>query len=164
LRVASQLFSGVLAKFVELRRHTENDGDALTVDGVTAALEIGVTLRGPYDLFVSSGAQRATQTAACFLAAWAQKVVGGVTVDTGFRSEVEDRWFAAASKAAGKTIDDFRKADAELVESESERFGGALRRVFESLDEGGRALVIGHSPMHERRDLWFDRRSRRSFR
>ena len=27
--------------------------------------------------------------------------------------------------------------------------GGALRRVFDMLPEGGRALIVGHSPMHE---------------
>ena len=27
--------------------------------------------------------------------------------------------------------------------------GEALRRVFDQLPEGGRALVVGHSPMHE---------------
>ena len=138
-----------MPKFVELRRHTENEGDELTEDGINAALEIGSGLRGPYDLIVSSGAQRATQTAACFLAVITETVPGGVKVDTGFRSEVEDRWFATASNAAGKSIEDFRRVDSELVDSESERFAAALKRVFDSLADGGRALVVGHSPMHE---------------
>lgn len=138
-----------MSKFVELRRHTDNDGDALTPDGITAALTIGASLQGPYELVITSGAQRSTQTAACFLAALAQSVPGGVKVDAGFRSELEDRWFAAAKKAAGKTIEDFRRADRELVDSESKRFGPALKRVFDSLPDGARALVVGHSPMHE---------------
>jgi broad specificity phosphatase PhoE len=138
-----------VTKFVELRRHTDNDGDVLTSDGITAALAIGANLQGPYELVITSGAQRATQTTACFLAAMAQAVPSGVKVDTGFRSEIEDRWFAAAKEAAGKSIEDFRRADRELVDSESERFGSALRRVFDSIPEGARALVIGHSPMHE---------------
>ena len=45
---------------MELRRHTDADGDTLTAAGVAAALEIGAGLRGGYDLAVSSGAQRAT--------------------------------------------------------------------------------------------------------
>jgi hypothetical protein len=54
---------------LEIRRHTDNDGDSLTEEGVSAALEIGARLEGPYEVVVSTGAQRATQTAACFLAA-----------------------------------------------------------------------------------------------
>ena len=136
-------------KFVELRRHTDNEGDELTDAGIKAALEIGARLQGPYDVIVSTGAQRATQTAGCFLAAIAGTVSGGVKVDSDFRSEVEDRWFAAASKAAGKSIEDFRQIDSELVVSESRRFGEALKRVFDSLPDGAKALVVGHSPMHE---------------
>jgi broad specificity phosphatase PhoE len=55
-----------MARYVELRRHTDSDGDALTQDGVRAALTIGRGLGGGYELLVSSGAQRATQTLACF--------------------------------------------------------------------------------------------------
>jgi broad specificity phosphatase PhoE len=55
-----------MAKEIELRRHTDSDGDLLTDEGVQAALEIGANLRGGYRLLVSSGAQRATQTLACF--------------------------------------------------------------------------------------------------
>jgi hypothetical protein len=45
---------------------------------VTAALEIGARLQGGYHLAVSTGAQRATQTLACFLAALGQQVPGTV--------------------------------------------------------------------------------------
>jgi Flp pilus assembly protein TadB len=49
-------------KYVELFRHTDNDGDQLTPDGVSAAEAIGRDrLSPPYDAFVSSGAARATQ-------------------------------------------------------------------------------------------------------
>ena len=51
-----------MRKEVELRRHTDNDGDLLTADGVAAALELGAQLRGGYEVAVSTGAQRATQT------------------------------------------------------------------------------------------------------
>jgi hypothetical protein len=49
---------------IELRRHTDADGDVLTDEGVAAALEIGARLRGGYQLAVSTGAQRATHTLA----------------------------------------------------------------------------------------------------
>src|SRR5438445_362 len=81
------------------RRHTDADGDVLTPDGVLAALDIGRRLEGSYDTMISSGAQRATQTLACFLAGMGRTVSGGVIVNSGFRSGVEERWFAAAREA-----------------------------------------------------------------
>ena len=77
---------------IEVRRHTDADGDVLTAEGVRAALAIGAGLSGEYELAVSTGAQRTTQTLACFLAALAQQVPGGVIVEPGLRSEVEERW------------------------------------------------------------------------
>lgn len=138
-----------MTREVELRRHTEAEGDVLTPDGVRAALEIGKRMEGRYDVLISSGAQRATQTIACLLAGMGRSVAGGVVVETGFRSSVEDRWFAAARQAQGKDLDAFRKVDGELVEKESALLGGLLRHVIDSLPEGGRALVVGHSPTTE---------------
>ena len=138
-----------MAREVELRRHTDADGDALTADGVAAALEIGARLRGGYDLAVSSGAQRATQTLACFLAALGEHVPGGVVVEPGLRSQVEDRWRAAYRKAGSGALGALREADAELVAEDSERLGAALRRVLDAVPEGGRALAVGHSPTNE---------------
>lgn len=138
-----------MAKFVELRRHTESDGDVLTAEGITAAIQIGTRLAGNYDLIISSGAQRATQTAACFLAGLSQLVPRGVVVDDRFRSEVEDRWFDVSSRATGKRLGDFIDVDPKLVESEAKRFGDALKDVFEALKDDARALIVGHSPMHE---------------
>lgn len=136
-------------KVVELRRHTASDGDRLTPEGVSAAVEIGSRLADRYDLLISSGAQRATQTLACFLAGLGRRFDCGVTVDEAFRSQVEERWYTAARKASGSGLEDFRRVDEELVVNEGLRFGKALRRVFESLPEGGRALIVGHSPTHE---------------
>ena len=138
-----------MARTVELRRHTEAEGDVLTAEGIRAAVAIGGRLHGRYDLLISSGAQRATQTLACFLAGMGQKVVSGVAVDTAFRSAVEERWFAAARQASGRDLEAFRRVDPELVEKESALLGAALKAVFESLPEGGRALVVGHSPTTE---------------
>jgi broad specificity phosphatase PhoE len=138
-----------MAKYVELRRHTDADGDVLTPDGVRAALEIGARLAGGYDLLVSTGAQRATQTLACFLAGLGEKVPHGVVVEPGLRSAAEERWRAAYEKAGSGTLQALREADPELVEQDSAALAAALRRVLESLPEGGRALVVGHSPTNE---------------
>ena len=138
-----------MAREIELRRHTDADGDALTAAGVAAALEIGGGLRGGYHLAVSSGAQRATQTLACFLAALGQQVPVGVIVDPGLRSSVEDSWRAAYQKAGSGALEALREADPELVAEDSKRLGAALRRVLDCLPDDGRALVVGHSPTNE---------------
>lgn len=136
-------------KVVELRRHTANEGDVLTPEGVAAAIEIGRGLDGPYDLVVSSGAQRATQSAACFLAGLGEGVSLGVIVDEGFRSEHEDRWREIYSSTGSGELARFLEADPVFVSAEAQRFTEALRRTVERLPDGGRALVVGHSPMHE---------------
>ena len=131
-----------VGKEIELRRHTDTDGDVLTAERVRAALAIGVRLSGDYDVAVSTGAQRATQTLVCFLAALAQQVPGGVVVEPGLRSEVEDRWRSAYQVARSGALPALRDADRELVAEDSERLGAALRRVLDNLPDGGRALVV----------------------
>ncbi len=138
-----------MAKYVELRRHTDDDGDALSGDGVRAALEIGAGLHGDYEVLVSTGAQRATQTLACFLAALGQKVPGGALVEEGLRSATEDRWKAAYQEAGSGELEALRSADPDLVEKDSAALGAALRRVLDRLPDGARALVVGHSPTNE---------------
>jgi broad specificity phosphatase PhoE len=138
-----------VVKTVELRRHTAADGDVLTPEGVQHALDLGASLTDKYDVAITSGAQRATQTLACFLAGSGLKVSGGVVVDPRFKSEVEDRWKAAYQAAGAGDIASFEKADPELVEEESRILGQALRDAFDRLTEGGRALIVGHSPMQE---------------
>lgn len=138
-----------MAKLVELRRHTASDGDVLTPDGVAAAVAIGERLDGTYDLIVSSGAQRATQTIACFLAGLDGRQPCGVTVEAGFRSTQEDRWRDTAKRSGGGSLEAFIRAEPDLVADEANTLGEALRRVLDQLPDGGRALVVGHSPMHE---------------
>ncbi len=138
-----------MARYVELRRHTDSDGDALTEEGVRAALEIGQQLAGGYALLVSTGAQRATQTLACFACALREPVPGGAVVEPGLRSRVEDRWRAAYQRAGSGDLGALRDADFELVDEDSAVLGAALRRVFERLPEGARALAVGHSPTNE---------------
>ncbi|MGH2752142.1 MAG: histidine phosphatase family protein [Actinomycetota bacterium] len=138
-----------MTRSVELRRHTAADGDVLTPEGVRDALGVGSRLRDEYDSAISSGAQRATQTLACFLAGSNAKVTGGVVVDARFRSDVEDRWKAAYQAAGAGDIESFRRVAPDLVAEESEILGGALEDAFANLPEGGSALVVGHSPMLE---------------
>jgi broad specificity phosphatase PhoE len=137
-------------RYAEVRRHTDNDGDALTRDGVAAAEAVGDNgLHPPYTAMVSSGAARATQMLEILRRAAGQEDVP-ITENTALRSSVEDRWREAA-KAAGKGADleAMRAVDAELVEMESQLLGAALREVVEELPEGGRVLVVGHSPTSE---------------
>jgi broad specificity phosphatase PhoE len=138
-----------MARYVELRRHTASAGDALTDDGVRAALEIGRELVGGYDLLVSSGAQRATQTLACFACALGEPVPGGAVVEDGLRSRVEDRWRDAYKRAGSGDLASLREADPDLVREDSAELAAALGRVLERLPDGGRALAVGHSPTNE---------------
>ena len=139
----------VRVKTVDLIRHTAADGDALTEEGIRAALEIGARLDGDYELMISSGAHRATQTLACFLAGGGMRVPNGVTVDPRFRSEVEEKWKSAYKEAGSGDLRSFERVDPALVKSESSVLGAALADVFDRLDGNGRALIVGHSPMHE---------------
>jgi broad specificity phosphatase PhoE len=138
-----------MARYVELRRHTDADGDVLTLEGVRAAIAVGARLRGGYDLLVSTGAQRATQTLACFLAALGERVASGVVVEAGLRSGREDRWREAYEKAGSGELEALRTADPELVAEDSAALGATLGRVLDALADGGRALVVGHSPTNE---------------
>ncbi len=138
-----------MSRIVELRRHTDNDGDALTREGIRTAVELGRSLDGGYRVAVSSGAQRATQTAACLIAGLGQRVPGGVAVETGLRSDREDDWRAAYQRAGSGDLESFRSADPDLVESESSVLAAGLKSVFDRLDQGERALAVGHSPTNE---------------
>jgi hypothetical protein len=126
-----------MAKYVELRRHTDADGDVLTPEGVRAAVEIGSRLEGGYEVLVSTGAQRATQTLACFLAGLGERVPHGVVVEPGLRSAAEDRWRAAYEKAGSGTLQALREADPGLVEEDSAALAAALRRILDGVPQGG---------------------------
>jgi broad specificity phosphatase PhoE len=138
-----------MARSVELRRHTDNDGDVLTDDGVAAALRLGAALAGGYRLAVSTGAQRATQTVGCLLAALGQPVPGGVVVEPGLRSQQEDRWRALSKEADGGDLAAMRSLDPGFVDEEAAALGSALARVLERLEDGDRALAVGHTPTNE---------------
>ena len=144
-----------MAKKIILFRHTDNDDDVLSPDGVEAAVELGRTLEGDVDLGVSTGAQRATQALACMLAGAGRTVPGGVVVEEGLRSQVEDRWRAAYEEAGGGELDDFERVAPDLVDAEAKVLGAALRRIADRLRDGQRALVVGHSPSNEAAVLGF---------
>ncbi len=91
-------------RYVELRRHTDNEGDRLTTQGAEEAEVIGRDgLHRPYAAFVSTGAVRATQMLEILRRAAGQDQTP-ITPAAGLRSSVEDRWREAA-KAAGKGAD-----------------------------------------------------------
>ena len=136
-------------KYVEMRRHTDNDGDKLSEEGRAAAEEIGRTgLHAPYDLFVSTGAARANEMIEILRAAAGQGEVP-VHAVTELRSTVEDRWREASKATDGGDLEAMRRVDPHLVEQESALLGHALKGVVDQLPEGGRALVVGHSPTNE---------------
>ncbi len=137
-------------RYVELRRHTDNEGDRLTPQGAADAEMIGRDrLHPPYAALVSAGAARATQMPEILRHAAGQAGTP-ITAATGLRSSAEDRWRDAA-KAAGKgaDLDAIRVAGPELAGRESVLLASALRQVAGRLPEGGRALVVGHSPASE---------------
>lgn len=138
-----------MAKEIELRRHTDNEGDVLTTDGVVEAVEIGTGLRGGYRLAAASPAARALQTVACLLAGLGETVPDGVFVEPGLRSSREDDWRDAYSKAGCGDLPSLREADPDLVRNDSAALAGGLRSIFDRLDDGDRALAVGHSPTSE---------------
>ncbi len=138
-----------MAKTIDLIRHTDNDGDALSTEGVEAACDLAERLEEGYSICVSTGAQRATQTIACILAGLRKPVPEGVIVVAGLRSDNEDRWREIAGRIDGSELAAFRSADREFAAAESSRLGEALGSVFDRLADGERALVVGHSPTNE---------------
>ena len=137
-------------RYVELRRHTDNNGDRLSPQGVADAEVIGRGgLHPPYAAFASTGAGRATQMLEILRHAAGQDATP-ITPMTGLRSSVEDRWREAARAAGrGADLDAIRAIDPDLVERESWLLGSVLRQVVDGLPVGGRALVVGHSPTNE---------------
>jgi hypothetical protein len=78
-----------------------------------------------------------------------ERVPGVAVVEAGMRSEVEDRWRQAYQDAGSGELGALRLADPGLVEEDSAVLGAALAGVLDRLPDGGRALVVGHSPTNE---------------
>lgn len=138
-----------MAKTVELRRHTPNDGDALTAAGVKAAVDIGRSMRARIQVAYSSGAQRATQAVGCMVAGHGKAVPGGVVAEPGLRSKREDRWVEIVGQAGAEDITALRAVDRAFVDAEAAALARTLRRLFEALADGQRALAVAHSPTNE---------------
>lgn len=139
-----------MTRELEIRRHTDNDDDVLTPEGVAEAVRIGrEELLGGYAVVATSGAQRATQTAACMLAGLGEAIGRGVVVVPSFRSDREDEWRDAYQEAGSGRLEDFRDAAPDLVAEDSQALSEALGDVLSTLDDGERALLIGHSPTSE---------------
>lgn len=138
-----------MTRTLHVLRHTDNDGDVLTDEGVAAALRLPAQHDGQYALAVSTGAQRATQTLACILAAPDVTAHRGVIVELGLRSDHEDRWRHAYQQAGGGELADFQRVAPDFVAEEARTLGAALRRVADRLDDGDHALIVGHSPTNE---------------
>ncbi|CAN5506884.1 hypothetical protein BH18ACT8_BH18ACT8_14350 [soil metagenome] len=134
-------------KTIELRRHTDNDDDELSDEGVRHAREIADHLSPPYDLYVSTGAGRATQT----VEIWRDAVGDNEPIqeEPGLRSDHEDRWKAAYQKADSGELARMREVAADFVAEDSASLGAALGRVFDRLPDAGSALACGHSPTNE---------------
>ena len=134
-------------RYVEVRRHTDNDGDRLTPQGIADAETIAVN--PPYAAFVSTGAVRATEMLEILRRTAGQQGTP-ITTAIGLRSSVEDRWRQAAKTAGkGADVEAIRAVDPDLVERESWLLGSVLREIVEGLPDGGRGLVVGHSPTNE---------------
>lgn len=138
-----------MAKTIELRRHTPNEGDVLSAAGVKAALDIGRRMKARIQIAYSSGAQRATQAVGCMVAGHGKAVPGGVVVETGLRSKREDRWGELVGQTGREDIEALRAADRRFVDTEATTLGKALRRILDGLADGQRALAVAHSPTNE---------------
>lgn len=139
-----------MTRTLEILRHADDDGDdVLTADGVAAAVDRGRGLAGGYAVVATSGAQRATQTAACLLAGLDERAPGGVTVVAALRSAREDEWRDAYAEAGSGHLAAMRDVAPGLVAEDAEALAGGLREVLGMLDDGQRALVVGHSPTNE---------------
>src|SRR5256714_12428628 len=134
-------------RYVELRRHTDNEGDRLTPRGAADAEMIGREgLPPPYAAFVSASAARATQMLEIVRHAAGQDDTP-IAAATGLRSSVENRWRDAA-RAAGKQADleDIRATGPDLAGRESWLLGSALRQVGAGVPQGGRGPGAGPRP------------------
>jgi broad specificity phosphatase PhoE len=137
-----------VARYVELRRHTDSDRDVLTAEGVRTAVEIGRRLMGPYVLLVSSGAQRdadARVLCLCPHRGGQRRGDRRAGLSLGCRGSLARRLQSAGSGE----LSALREADPEPVREDSERLAGGLRRILDRPPDQGRALAVGHGPTNE---------------
>lgn len=136
-------------RYLELRRHADNEGDALTETGRASAERVGRTLEGPFDAVFSSPAKRTAETIAWFLRGLGQQLPQSHGVTEGLASPVEDRWRDAAKRSGTGRIDDIEREDRDLVDGEKMRLADAMLQMLAAVRDGQRALAVGHSPLLE---------------
>lgn len=136
-------------RYLELRRHADSEGDALTDTGKATAERIGRSMEGPFDGVFTSPAKRAAMTAAWFLRGAGQQLPQLHGVTQGLTSPHEERWREAGGRTETGRIDDIEREDPDLVRGELPRLADALLQIFAAIQEGQRALVVGHSPLLE---------------
>jgi len=136
-------------RYLELRRHADNDGDALTEAGRTTAERIGRGMEGPFDAVFTSPAKRAAATAAWFLRGLGQQLPELHGVTDWLTSPQEERWREIGKRSATWRVDDIEREDPELFGAEVPRLADAMLQMFAAIQDGQRALGIGHSPFLE---------------
>ncbi|HUG87538.1 MAG TPA: histidine phosphatase family protein [Actinomycetota bacterium] len=136
-------------RYLELRRHADSDGDALTEAGRTTAERVGRGMEGPFDGVFTSPAKRAAATAAWFLRGLGQQLPQLHGVTDGLTSGEEGRWRETAILSETGRVDDIEREDPELVGSELPRLADAVLQMLAALRDGQRALAVGHSPFLE---------------
>jgi hypothetical protein len=70
-------------------------------------------------------------------------------VTDGLASPHEDRWRDAAKASGTGRIDDIERQDPDLVRAESPRLADAMLQMLAAVEDGRRALAVGHSPFLE---------------
>lgn len=136
-------------RYLELRRHAPNEGDQLTEEGRALAQRVGHSLEGPYDAVFSSPAKRAAETVAWLLRGLGQQLPQTHGVTEGLTSPLEDRWREAGARSETWRVDDIERTDPELVAEEKPRLADAMLQMLAAVEEGQRALGVGHSPFLE---------------
>lgn len=136
-------------RYLELRRHADSEGDALTPEGRTTAERVGREMDGKFDGVFTSPAKRAAESAAWFLRGLGQQLPQLHGVTDGLTSPEEDRWREAAKRSETGRVDDIERTDPELLRSELPRLTDAALQMLAAIEDGQRALAIGHSPLLE---------------
>ena len=136
-------------RHLELRRHAKADGDVLTEVGRQTAERVGRGLEGPFDAVFSSPAKRTAETIAWFLRGLGQQLPQTHGVTDGLASPLQDRWREAAQASGTGRIDDIEPRDPDLVSAEAPRLADAMLQMLAAIEDGRRALAVGHSPLLE---------------
>ena len=135
-------------KYIEFRRHSyRGDGDNLSQRGISYAKEIGLELKHPYDLYISSPRGRAIETIQYFGASNYEinnvfSIFPEIRFDL-FDSEItyyQRKYNVDFYTAIFKVPNAYK----ELLKA-VELYKREMEKIYYRLPEGGRALVVSHS-------------------